>query len=192
MKSQRASSRSELGYNLVEVLIAMAILAVVIISIFGLFLAGQRNVYSGKQMTQAVSIANRVMEDITQLSKDSMYAAFGVDIATTTLGAVDIDPDENLPNDIYEDALWRTTRSFTAGQDPSGFLQRWSDAVAGDTKLAFGTVHVVMMPRDRNTVSGTVVETSNIDGEIVRVRVIVRWQEATRHRQLMMDTIKFD
>ena len=192
MKRARAFRKNESGYNLVEVLISMAILGVVIISIFGLFLSGQHNIYSGRQMTQAVSISNRVMEDIAHLSKDSLYAAFGVDVATATLGNVDLDPTEALPNDKYTSALTRNTASFTAAQDPSGFLQRWKNAIAGDSKLAFGTVHVVMMPRNRDDVGGTITETANIDGELIRVRVIVRWQESTKHRQIVMDTIKFD
>lgn len=184
--------KSERGYNLIEVLIAMAILGTVIISIFGLFLAGQRNIYSGKQMTQAVSLANRIEEDISQFSKDSLYAAFGVDVGTTTLGTVDLQPGENLPKDDYTNAIARSTDSFTTAQDPSGFLQRWADAFDADSKLAFGRAHIVLLPRDRDTSGGSVTETANIDGEIVRYRIIVRWSENTRPRQVVLDGIKFD
>ena len=44
------------GYSLVEVLVAIAITAVVLLTVITLFYMGRRNVYSGKQTTQAVSI----------------------------------------------------------------------------------------------------------------------------------------
>ena len=62
-------SRSERGFNLVEVLIAMALLGTVLMTILTLFYMGRRNVYSGKQTSVAVSIASHAMEDLSARSK---------------------------------------------------------------------------------------------------------------------------
>ena len=78
--------RRSAGYNLVEVLIATAIMGVVSLSIFTLFFMGRSNVYSGKQMTQAVAIGTRVMEDISAYNQQNLYAtAFAIAAA----GAID-------------------------------------------------------------------------------------------------------
>ena len=51
------------GYSLVEVLIALAITSIVLLTVVTLFYMGKRNVYSGKQQTYAVSVGTRILED---------------------------------------------------------------------------------------------------------------------------------
>ena len=71
--------RNESGYNLIEVVFATALLGIVSITIFTLFVMGRRNVYSGKQNSQAVAIATQVMEDFQPLNKKMIYnGAFGI------------------------------------------------------------------------------------------------------------------
>src|SRR5207237_889522 len=60
--------RTQSGYSLVEVLIALAITSVVLLTVVTLFYMGRRNVYSGKQMTYAVSVGTRMMEDLSSMS----------------------------------------------------------------------------------------------------------------------------
>ena len=67
-----------------EVLIAMALLGVVMISIMALFVAGRKNVYSGKQMTNAMAIGTRVMEDLAPLSKSDIYSGLFAITDTST------------------------------------------------------------------------------------------------------------
>ncbi|HEX7807698.1 MAG TPA: prepilin-type N-terminal cleavage/methylation domain-containing protein, partial [Thermoanaerobaculia bacterium] len=75
--------KSERGYNLIEVMIAMALLGTVLISIMTLFVMGRKNVYSGKEMTAAVSMNTRVSEDLSGMTVDEVYAAFGIDPTST-------------------------------------------------------------------------------------------------------------
>src|SRR6059036_577393 len=77
------NTRKQSGYSLVEVLIAMAITSVVLLTVVTLFYMGQRNVYSGKQMTYAVSVGTRVMEDLSTMTNQDVLTAFGVTDATT-------------------------------------------------------------------------------------------------------------
>ena len=82
----RITTRAQAGYNLVEVIIALAVFGVVAMTIFTLFVMGRRNVYSGKQASQAVAVGTQVLEDIGPLNKRMLYnSAFG--IADTDTGA---------------------------------------------------------------------------------------------------------
>ena len=72
-------TRTQAGYNLVEVIIALAVFGVVAMTIFTLFVMGRRNVYSGKQASQAVAVGTQVLEDIGPLNKRMLYnGAFGI------------------------------------------------------------------------------------------------------------------
>ncbi|MEA2338036.1 MAG: hypothetical protein QOE82_2043, partial [Thermoanaerobaculia bacterium] len=82
--SARRHSNSERGYNLMEVMIAIALLGVVMISIMALFVAGRKNVYSGKQMTAAVAVGTRVLEDLAPLSKSDIYGGLFAITGTST------------------------------------------------------------------------------------------------------------
>src|SRR5881394_1268744 len=82
----KLTARTEAGYNLVEVIIALAVFGIVAITIFTLFVMGRRNVYSGKQASQAVAVGTQVLEDLSSLNKKMIYnGSFG--IADTATGA---------------------------------------------------------------------------------------------------------
>ena len=186
------SNRSQAGYNLIEVIVAMAILASVILSVFTLFVLGTRNVYSGKQQSLANAVGLRVVEDINQLSKSGVYSSFGIDPDAITLEDVDIHPGKSVYKDSYEDAILRSTTNITAENDVNGFLQRWKDEYIEQNKLGHGAVHLVIMPVTRNTSGGSVTETPDANGEIVRMRIIVTWTEGLRTRNAIFDTSKYD
>src|SRR3954453_7745695 len=98
-------SKREHGYNLVEVLVAMAILGSVMLSIVALFYLGRRNVYSGKQLTFANSIGVQALEDLSSLNEDQLFAAFVI-TSSTTRGNVDL-------NGVrYPNSVLRTTSSI--------------------------------------------------------------------------------
>ena len=50
------------GFSLAEVLVAVAIMAVIILALFGLVTAGVRQVYGGKKMTEAATITESAMQ----------------------------------------------------------------------------------------------------------------------------------
>ena len=50
------------GFSLAEVLVAVAIMAVIILALFGLVTAGVRQVYGGKKMTEASTITESAMQ----------------------------------------------------------------------------------------------------------------------------------
>lgn len=72
------------GYNLIEVLVAIALLAWVVLVIAGLFIYGQRGIYSGKQQTKAVALGQKIYEDINSLEFANKYKIFQAQQGQTT------------------------------------------------------------------------------------------------------------
>lgn len=180
------NSRSQRGFNLIEVLIAMALLSVVLLSIFTLFVMGRKNVYSGKQLTQANAIGRNVLEDLSSMTLSDLRTAFGIS-GTATLGAVDVDTTTSLPDETYTNAILRTTNTISGTTDPRGYLQTWLNQITTQRKLANGQVAIVFRPRKPNPTSATLTAGN---ATVMQIRVIVRWSESGRIRQAVFDTSK--
>jgi prepilin-type N-terminal cleavage/methylation domain-containing protein len=178
---ERADSR---GYSLIEVLIAIALLGTVLMSVLSLFVFGRRNVYSGKQMTHAVSTSTRVMEDLSGMSKRAVLMAFGLQNATT--GTTNTLFGQTFPNSFV-----RTTRTISAATDPSGFLARWRGEMVDNNKFQNGVVTIVFTPTADPTVTNQL-NAKLTTGTIVKMRVFVSWGEAQRPRQIALDTLKIE
>lgn len=200
LKNPGERRHAERGYNLIEVLIAVAITGVVILSILSLFAIGRSNVHAGRQMTHAISVGTRVLEDMSAMPLQEMYDAFNI-TSTTTLGTVTVTP-AGLPDSAYTNSIVRTTNSIaTAGQctgtpliafsnDPKTFLHRWyCQMQTKGSKLTNGQVWVVFTPRKR---LDTAQALSPLNASVVRVRTIVRWNEGLRQRQVVFDTTKYN
>ncbi|MFQ5877321.1 MAG: hypothetical protein ACE5JH_06465 [Acidobacteriota bacterium] len=76
------------GFSLVEVIIAIGVLAGVLLSISSMFMLGGRQVKAGKTITEATAICHDIMETFEPLSFTALYAAMGA-AATDTSVAVD-------------------------------------------------------------------------------------------------------
>jgi prepilin-type N-terminal cleavage/methylation domain-containing protein len=173
---------TERGYSLIEVLIAIAILGIVLVSILTMFVLGRRNVYSGKQMTEAVSTATRVLEDVNTMNKTSMLTAFNLAAATTGT-------DFTFGGQNFTNSFLRTTTNITGTTDPSGFLLRWKNEFTNYKKFDNGAVSIVFTPmNDGGGNSPPRLTTATI----VRVRVFVTWRESRRNRQVAADTVKIE
>lgn len=171
----------ESGYNLVEVLIAMALMGTVVMSIMGLFYFGRRNVYSGKEMTLAVAVGTHVLEDFNTMTKSGMVAAFA--LPTTTAGTANTVSGQSFPNSFI-----RTTNTISAATDPNGFLQRWRDEMVNNNKFQNGAVTIVFTP----TADGTNTPAQMGTATVVKIRVFVTWGEAIRTREVVLDTVKIE
>lgn len=189
MRSANSRRSSQRGYSIIEVMIAMGLLATVMLSIAALFLFGRKSVYSGKQMTRAVAIANDVLEDLANISADSAYSAFGI-TQDTVLGDVDLDELQVLPGDLHTNSVVRSTEDITDDTDPQGFLQRWKDIItdpdtSADT-MTNGKVFLVFTPTEDPAADPPEIASATL----VRIRVVVRWTEDTRARQVIMNTVR--
>lgn len=176
-------SKTARGYSLIEVLIAIAILGTVIISILTLFVLGQKNIYSGKQMTYAVSTGTRVMEDLNTLSKSATLVAFG--LATATTGTT-----QTVGGQSFTNSFKRTTETISTTTDPSGFLQRWKDEIVNNNKFNDGEVTLIFTPTADSAGASPPRLTT---GTVIKIRVFVTWRESGgRERQIVLDTVKIE
>ena len=71
------------GFSLAEVLVAVALLAVILLALFGLVSAGVKRAYSGKKMTEASVLAQHVMERANVYAPQDLLGAASTDAAFT-------------------------------------------------------------------------------------------------------------
>ena len=173
----------------------MSLLGVVMLSVMSLFFLSRRNVYSGKQLTQAVAMGTHVLEDIALLSVDDLYIAFGID-EDSVLG------DYTVGGVSYDDVIIRSTDAnivaspptdIAAEQDPDGaalgFLTTWRNEMTANNKFRDGSVTLIIAPKAPATVMDATVTTVASRG-VKQIRAIVRWQESGRWRSAVFDTTK--
>jgi len=177
MSSRPIARDSRSGYSLIETLIAMAILGTVLLSVLTLFVFGRRNVYSGRQMTRAVAVGTRVMEDLSALTRENVQDAFNLAGATPT--AV------NVNGTSYSNSVLRLSTDTT--NDTRGYLAKWN-ALLGQENFSGGLVSLVITPVDPTTTGVP----SMTGSPIYRIRVFVQWTESARRRTVVLDTTKVD
>jgi prepilin-type N-terminal cleavage/methylation domain-containing protein len=194
MTTENRKKSSSAGYNLVEVLIAVAILGVVALSIFTLFVMGRRNIYSGKQTSQAITVGTQVLEDLAPLNKQMVYSgAFGIAATATgsnfTLKKVSGTQAMGFTNS----RIRSTTPTILAGaptdialeNTPPGLITRWRQSL-GQRLGPGSSVTVVLTPDQDPTNTPARFGTA----QLLRIRVIVRWNETNRPREAIWDTVK--
>lgn len=115
--------RGERGFSLVEVVIAIGVLAGVLLSICSMFIMGGRQLKTGKTVTEATAICHAIMESFDSLSFTALYTTFGAAATDTT----------------------RTVNSTTTGSP----IQSWQTEIA--RKLDNGVATVTIIPRGPGT-----------------------------------------
>jgi type II secretory pathway pseudopilin PulG len=185
----------ESGYSLIEVIFATALLGIVSITIFTLFVMARRNVYSGKQASQAVAIGTQVIEDLERLNKQMIYnGAFG--IPDTDVGnAITLPLASGLAAPSFTNARIRSTDpTIVSGQSdistentPPGLVTKWTNLIQG--KLTNPSVTVILIP-DQDTASPANNPPQFGTAQLLHIRVFVRWTESTRQREVVLDTVK--
>jgi len=73
------------GFSLVEVIIAIGVLAGLLLSVASMFILGGRQVKAGKTITEATTLAQDMMEEFDRSSFTSLYTGFGATATDTTL-----------------------------------------------------------------------------------------------------------
>ncbi len=189
------------GYSLVEVLIAMAITSVVLLTVITLFYMGRRNVYSGKQMTVASAAGTQILEDLSTMTAQDLGTNFNMDDGTT-LGTVTLLNVVGAPggqlsfdNSIGRDSsactvLSSTPYTITCTNDPNGYMGKWLRTLIpqadNSSVMTNPLIGIVFTPR-----SPTDVAKQFTTAQFIRARIYVSWQEGpTRRRYAFFDTTK--
>lgn len=183
--------KGQRGFNLVEVLVAMAITAVVILSVATLFVMGRRNVYAGKQVTAAVAVATRITEDFSHMTHAEVYDKFGLSPSSGGWGGSALTASKAVEGTTYTNCVVRTQADAgDANKDKAGLINTWYGMM--QPSFANPTITVIFMPRldvkDPSTDTATVPVST-----LLQIRVVLTWDETLsnkRHRSLIVDAVK--
>jgi prepilin-type N-terminal cleavage/methylation domain-containing protein len=193
--------RERNGYSLIEVLVAIAITSVVLLTVITLFYMGRRNIYSGKQQTAAVAVGTQILEDFSTMTAQDLGTNFTMTDATA-LGTVTLQGvaeagggslsfDNSIGRDSSNCTVDATTPyAIACTNDPNGYMAKWLRALAPqankDSVLSSPLIGVVFTPR-----SPTDNAKKFTTAQFVRARIYVSWLEgAKRRRYAFFDTTK--
>jgi len=202
MTEKAMKQRTQSGYSLVEVLIALAITSIVLLTVVTLFYMGRRNVYSGKQMTYAVSVGTRILEDLSSMAMADLESNFNIN-DNTSLGTVTVSglaggPAAGSGTLTFNNSAQRETTTctgsgtpvvYTCMDDTGQYLAKWR-ALIDESKLTNAQVGLILTPRSPANPTGCnpCVWTT---ARYVKVRAYVSWEEAKNRRRLaVFDTTK--
>ena len=180
------------GFNLVEVLIAMAITAVVILSVATLFVMGRRNVYAGKQMTAAVAVATRITEDFSHMTHAEVYDKFGLSPASGGgYAGATLSASNTVEGVSYANSVLRTNADAAdANKDKAKLIDAWLKLM--QPSFVNPQITIVFMPR--LDVKDPATDTATVPvSTVLQIRVVLTWDDSVtnkRHRSLMIDAVK--
>lgn len=182
------------GYSLIEVLVAIAITSVVLLTVITLFYMGRRNVYSGKQQTIAVASGTQMLEDLSTMTAQDFGTNFNMDDSTTlgtvTLQGVADGPNGQLAfaNSIGRDTSVCTVASTTpyaidcGANDPNKYMAKWlRTLVPADNQNAVLTnpiIGLVLTPR-----TPTDPAKKFTTAQFIRARAYISWEEGSKRRR---------
>lgn len=158
----------ERGFSLIEVIIALALLAAVLLTISGLFIQGSQSVNSGRDLTEATSLATNILEDMDKWAFTQLYTNY---CGTTASGALTFTTDNLQTNGTTCSAITTTA---------SG----WQNGIRQRLPNSKGTV--VVTPMGGATFAAA---------KGVRVQVTVSWymraRTSSNPRQVSLETVRF-
>ena len=91
------------GYSLVEVILALGLLGGVMVAISSMFVLGGQSVKSGKEMTEALSIAQDIVEEIKSFSYRTTYTFFSGTATSTGVTSDSSNPGDDA--DIWQPGI---------------------------------------------------------------------------------------
>ena len=121
--------RDESGYSMVEVMVAILILAIAIIPMVGMFDAGLRAAVVGSNYDQARALANRELEQARSLPYDTVKNNFPTGTGAPGASGVIVSPTQTAPSG-YPSSFSYTVRKAYARLDNSGNVQEAANATS--------------------------------------------------------------
>lgn len=154
--------RRAAGFSLVETIAAMGLAAMVMVTIAGLFSVGGRQVRSGRHSSEALAIANLVLEEMNAGAFKQIWQRFDAPGTFTSAGFI-ADTDTN---DAASSVRWRSLLHDRLGPTARAAIRIDALAESG-------------APPD-------------LDGDprAVRITVTVSWTEQARVRRVTLVTVR--
>ena len=163
------SNTGQRGFSLVEVVIALGLLAGVLIAIGGLFIIGGRQVKSGRTSSEALAAAKEIQEEMDGWGFAQLWSNYGYNGAATTYT---VDCRSNTANNLCP--TWQNTIRTKLGT------------------TAYATVTIdSVTPATGSAPNFVDTSTNTITGKNVRVTVTVNWTEVNgRNRSAQVVTTR--
>ena len=159
------SRGDERGFSLVEVVIAMGLLAGVLIAIGGLFIVGGKQVKSGRTSSEALAVGKEIHEDMIGWGYSQLWAMFGYDGQAANY-TVDT-------RACVACTAWQTTLATKLGPEAFANIRVESVGVVSGAKPNFADA------------------SGNVLAKAVRVSVTVNWTEVPgRLRSVTLGTTR--
>lgn len=153
------------GFSLVEVVVAMGLLAGVLIAIGGLFIIGGKQVKSGRASSEALAVGKVIHEDMLGWGYSQLWQVFGYDGQATSY-AVDT-------RNCGACVEWQTTLASKLG--PEAYANIKIESVADADGMTFNFADA----------------SGNILARTIRVTVTVHWTEKPgRARSITVGTTR--
>lgn len=162
-----SARRGERGLSLIEVVGALGLMGVVLISVGGLFVLSEKQVKSGKDATEALAVAKAIVEEMDGWGFRQTYTVYGLD---GSAAFYDIDTTTNAFA-----GKWQTMLDEELAQD------------------SFAIIRVEALPREGQAVENL----NHLDTRAIRVTVTVNWAEGgdwnaagARNRSVQVSTVR--
>ena len=156
------AGRFEAGMSMIEVLIALGIMAGVLISVASLFVLGGQRVKGGRNMTQALAVAS----DITESLRTQGYLSMP----------------ESMPSCCGGGSCDAVTGCTVDSRTDAFALTEWQPWV--DQELYLGYAEITITP-----LGGSISPPTFASSDGIRVHVEITWNEGTSQRSVIQETV---
>ena len=156
------------GFSLIEVIVALALLAAVLLTISGLFIQGGQSVNTGRDLTEATSIATSILEHMDKWAYNQLYTNFCVTSSSAAF-------------------------SFTTSPAPGCATFNAIPGAGAGTSTWQSEINK-RLPNAKATIEVTPIGSTNGHFDTakgIRVKVTVDWVLKLRARQVSLETVRF-
>jgi prepilin-type N-terminal cleavage/methylation domain-containing protein len=186
MIDPNSATNRERGFSLAEVLVAVALLAVILLALFGLVTSGVRGADAGKKMTEASVLAQHVMERVNVYDPQKLLGLSQADTCTADGGP-----------DAYVSTTTSVVKTWTRGATTTPAAEGTSDTNAIERNEIRNLLATADLPADAAhpatlTITATPMPqsptaSSFANASMVRIVVDLDWTEwGTRHRTVRL------
>jgi type II secretory pathway pseudopilin PulG len=159
--------RGERGFSLVEVVLALGLLAGVLISIAGLFILAAKQVKSGRTSSEGLAVAREIHEEMLSWGYSQIWEAFGQD----------------------GQAVGYTVDTMTSASPACGAWQARLTRKLGPA--AHATIEIASVADAGGALVALADASGNVLARSVRVLVTVHWTEVPgRERSVTVGTLR--